>query len=198
MPSIDDIRVLCGTDDICKVNYAIKYSKIDACYLTATKENANDCITKISVKNNDITLCRNSFMKDEYDFKFGVWTNQFQSKEKDIDACESNVIIKSMNFSDCLNYLQYPNECIENIALRDNNILICNNMIEEPGFINTKDSFIEKCKNIFNKDYTRCKYIKERWIVDNCILKIAQMINDSSICKGSSNSANCEKQVLNI
>jgi hypothetical protein len=195
LPTIQEVSVFCGTDDNCKMDYAIKLEDEEVCFLTTVQDNVNDCITKIATIKKDADLCSLSFFRPEYNEIYGRWFDQYYEKEKDIDACEKEVIISMQEPNLCLDMLNYPNSCLEELAIIMDNTSICEMIIQESGFVDTKRSLIEKCISIVKKDYSLCKFIDKKWIADDCISAIAKTLNNTVICQEHSAPGECEKEV---
>lgn len=198
VPTNHEVEIVCSVDDECKIDYALKLNQEEICFTTSTKASANECITKIAIKNKDFRICENSLLSEKYDNVYGKWVDQTFTTVEDIDKCEQEVIILFENISTCKSKLVYPNKCIQSIALREKNITLCNEVIKEPGFTAGVTDFQNKCKYVYANDYPNCKFIKTPWLEDQCIEEIAIRMNEIDVCEEHSNPGDCERLVEGI
>ena len=152
------------TNDECKLNVALQFLDESICPKLLTVENTNKCHLEIAVKANRLELCEkipdNVMLLD----------------------CKQSIAVQTNNTQLCLSALANPNLCLEKIAIKTDDMPVCNLLIE--GFVATRDDFVKKCYAKVSKNYLNCKSIERSWIKDLCYRELALMLNDSSICEG--------------
>jgi len=177
-PTYNELLIECGTNDKCRIDVILEYGNPTGCMYTVSLDGPDLCTIEFAQKTGNLSLCPT------------VSTNLMEAE------CYEKAIVSAHEIQDCLRFLEYPNDCIEGIAIRDKNQNHCNNVIEEPGFWNTISSRAQKCAATVTNDYTLCKFVDTEWISDSCYLDIAIALNDTSVCESHSKQTECEESVI--
>ncbi|RME15871.1 MAG: hypothetical protein D6797_05725, partial [Bdellovibrio sp.] len=175
--STEDLLRECGSDDNCKIGVAKEQNDLGVCNKLLLQENVWECQKAVAIQNRNVGICL--FIED----------NDVR------ESCVIEVAALSLNYDMCKQNLEFPNHCIEEIALRAKNKEICDQMIEESVY-NERPAWVKKCVAKVTKDYSLCRTIEFNWIKNFCFQEIAIMLGDDTICEGKTTNVDYCKELV--
>ncbi len=159
-PSQQDEIIICGTNQTCLTDVALKYKEAEICKNAATFTGTDECFEKLAVDLNKSYYCT-------------MITNT-----KRLSHCQEAYAISQLAVEMCP--FDNPNTCIESIAEKTKNAELCNRLTEQ--FVRTKNDFILKCKAIVLSNFLLCKQLENIWVADKCFTQLAVQLKDASLC----------------